>query len=60
MKRADQVFESLRPYVLGDNYRHIDWKASARSSGLITRQFQVEQHHNILVCLDTSRLMGTV
>jgi uncharacterized protein (DUF58 family) len=59
-RRADQVFESLRPYQLGDNYRHIDWKASARSNSLITRVFQMEQHHNILVCLDSSRLMGTL
>jgi uncharacterized protein (DUF58 family) len=59
-RRADQDFESLRPYVIGDNYRHIDWKASARMRSWITRQFQVEHHHNILVCLDSSRLMGTL
>lgn len=59
-KRADQLFESLRPYQKGDNYRHIDWKASARSNSLVTRQFEMENHHNILVCLDSSRLMGTL
>lgn len=59
-RRADQVFESLRPYVQGDPLRHVDWKATARSNGLITRQYDLEQHHNILVCLDTSRLMGTL
>jgi uncharacterized protein (DUF58 family) len=59
-KRADQAFESLRPYAVGDNYRHIDWKASARSNHLITRQFEMEHHHNILVCIDSSRLMGTM
>lgn len=57
---ADQEFESLRPYVTGDNYRHIDWKASARLNNWIVRQFQVEHHHNILICLDSSRLMGTL
>lgn len=59
-RRADQVFESLRPYILGDNYRHIDWKATARSGSLVSRQFEMEHHHNILICLDSSRLMGTV
>lgn len=59
-RRADQIFDALRPYINGDNYRHIDWKASARSGGLVTRQFQMEHHHNILVCLDSSRLMGTL
>lgn len=58
-RRSEQDFESLRPYVTGDNYRHIDWKASARMQTLISRQFQVEHHHNILICLDRSRLMGT-
>lgn len=58
--RADQIFDSLRPYLTGDNYRHIDWKASARVNTLVTRQFQMEHHHNILVCLDSSRLMGTL
>jgi len=59
-RRADHEFESLRPYLIGDNYRHIDWKASSRSTGLITRQYQLEQHHQILVCLDVSRMMGTL
>ena len=59
-RRADQEFESLRPYLNGDNYRYIDWKASSRSTGLITRQYQMEQHHQILVCLDVSRMMGTL
>ncbi len=59
-RRADQDFESLRPYVQGDNYRHIDWKASARLQSWITRTYQLEHHHNILICLDTSRLMGTL
>ncbi len=58
--RSDQEFESLRPYVVGDNYRHIDWKASSRMQTLITRQYQVEHHHNVLVCIDSSRLMGTL
>ncbi|MCA9799574.1 MAG: DUF58 domain-containing protein [Cyanobacteria bacterium HKST-UBA04] len=58
--KADQEFESLRPYQPGDEYRYIDWKASARLNGLITRQFQVAHHHQILVCLDKSRMMGTL
>jgi|GEM_PF-2458697 len=59
-RRADQVFESLRPYVSCDPLRHVDWKATARSNALITRQYDLEQHHNILICLDSSRLMGTL
>lgn len=58
--KADQEFESLRPYQPGDDYRSIDWKASARMRQLITRQFQVAHHHQIMVCIDKSRLMGTL
>ena len=32
-------FESLREWVVGDDTRHIDWKATARRRKYITRQF---------------------
>lgn len=53
-------FESLREYVKGDEYRKIDWKASARRNKLITREFQSEVNQSILVMLDCSRSMGAV
>ena len=59
-RRSDVEFESLRPYAYGDNYRHIDWKASARLGQLISRQFHIEQHHTVVVCLDLSRTMSTL
>lgn len=33
----------LRDYQSGDAWRHIDWKASARRGGLVSRQWQGEQ-----------------
>ncbi len=51
-------FESLREYVPGDDPRHIDWRASARSEKLIARQYQVERNHTVIVCVDTGRLMS--
>ena len=32
-------FSSLRPYRLGDAPRHVAWKASTKSEGLLTKQF---------------------
>lgn len=51
-------FESLRPYVTGDDTRHVDWKASARRQKIIVRQLQVERGQQIAIMLDCGRLMG--
>ncbi|MEK6322573.1 MAG: DUF58 domain-containing protein [Acidobacteriota bacterium] len=50
-------FESLREFVIGDEIRHISWAASARRGKVITRQYTIERCQNIVVLLDTGRLM---
>ena len=35
-------FAGVRPYVLGESQRHIDWKAVARGQPLMTKHFAVE------------------
>jgi uncharacterized protein (DUF58 family) len=50
-------FESLREFVAGDEIRHISWAATARRGKVITRQYTVERSQNIVVMLDTGRLM---
>ena len=50
-------FESLREFVMGDEIRHISWPATARRGKLITRQYTIERSQNIVVLLDTGRLM---
>jgi uncharacterized protein (DUF58 family) len=51
-------FESLREYVPGDDPRRIDWRATARRGRLVTRLFQHERNHTVMIAVDTSRLMG--
>jgi len=51
-------FESLRDYVVGDDPRHIDWAATARRGRLVTRLYQHERNHRLVVAVDASRLMG--
>ena len=46
-------FENLREYVLGDDVKDIDWKSSARSGKVLTKQFIAEKKHNILLVMDT-------
>jgi uncharacterized protein (DUF58 family) len=50
-------FASLREYVLGDDPRRIDWKASARRQKLITREYSVEQGQTVMIAVDAGRMM---
>ncbi|MCP3098595.1 DUF58 domain-containing protein [Myxococcus sp. K15C18031901] len=51
-------FESLREYRPGDDYRHIDWKASARHANTLVRTWQPERHQPVLLLLDCGRHMA--
>lgn len=51
-------FESLREYVRDDDFRDIDWKATARRGRPITRQYEVERSQNVVLLLDCGRLMA--
>lgn len=50
-------FESLREYAEGDDYRKIDWAATARRSRLIVRQYETERNQNVLIAIDVGRHM---
>ena len=50
-------FEDLREYVIGDNIKDIDWKASARSEKILVRQYIAEKKHNIMLVLDIGKKM---
>lgn len=50
-------FARLRDYVVGDDPRSIDWKATARRGHAITREFTVEQSQTMYVLVDAGRSM---
>jgi len=50
-------FHQLREYREGDSMRAIDWKATARMSRLISREYQDERDQQIVFILDTGRRM---
>jgi uncharacterized protein (DUF58 family) len=52
-----RLFESLREWVTGDDLRHIDWKATARRRKVIVRQYEAERRQQVLLVLDTGRLL---
>ena len=49
---AGDVFMQHRPYQRGDDVRYIDWRASARSEGYVTLQYEQPDYHiwNITIC----------
>lgn len=57
MRGLGTEFESLREYAVGDDYRKIDWKASARRAKLIVRQYEQERNQPVLLCIDVGRRM---
>lgn len=53
----DNEFERLRDYTIGDNYRHIDWRSSARRRKLTVKDFQQNQSQRLIFLLDCGRMM---
>lgn len=52
-------FEQLREYVSGDPYRDLDWKSTAKRQRPITRVYTHERSQQIVILLDTGRMMAT-
>jgi uncharacterized protein (DUF58 family) len=50
-------FASLREYSVGDDPRHVDWKATARRQKLMTREYTVEQGQTVMIAVDAGRMM---
>ena len=50
-------FESLKPYTEGDEFRDVDWKATARRGEPIVRRHEAERNQAVIVVLDLGRAM---
>lgn len=48
-------FDSLREYVIGDDVRSIDWRATARSTDVMVRTWRPERDRRVVLVLDTGR-----
>ncbi|MDQ0377189.1 DUF58 domain-containing protein [Amycolatopsis thermophila] len=48
-------FDSLREYVIGDDVRSIDWRATARAADVMVRTWRPERDRHVLLVLDTGR-----
>src|SRR5438034_3937807 len=55
---AGREFSHYRDYTVDDDYRHVNWKATARRAKPITAVFESEHSQDILFCLDAGRMMA--
>jgi uncharacterized protein (DUF58 family) len=53
----DHDFERLRDYSIDDNYKHIDWRATARRQKLTVKDFQASQSQRLIFLVDCGRMM---
>ena len=50
-------FDQIREYTKGDDYRTINWKATARKSSLMVNQYQDEKSQQVISLIDLGRTM---
>jgi len=53
----DNDFERLRDYTRDDNYKHIDWRSTARRNRLTVKDFQTSQSQRLIFLVDCGRMM---
>lgn len=51
-------FEQLREYTTDDEFRRVDWAASARAGKTIVRTYRPERNQTVMVLLDSGRVMA--
>jgi uncharacterized protein (DUF58 family) len=57
---AGTEFMGLDEYRQGDDPRRIDWRSTAKHRFPIVRRHQVERHRDVLIMIDSGRLMGAM
>lgn len=56
-KGSSTEFDSIKEYILGDDIRHINWKASARKAQLMTNVYTDEKSQQIYCIINMGRNM---
>lgn len=51
-------FESVRDYLPDDDFRQLNWRATARMGRPMSNQYRVEQDRDVTCVIDTGRLMA--
>lgn len=53
----NKEFEEIKEYIPGDDYRRINWKATARKNKLMVNQYQDERAQYVYQLIDMGRTM---
>lgn len=53
----NKEFEQIGKYVFGDDYRRINWKATARKNALMINHYQDERSQQVYSVIDKGRVM---
>lgn len=51
-------FDSLREYSVDDEFRRVDWAATARTGKPVVRTYRAERNQTVLLLLDGGRMMA--
>lgn len=58
LQGASVEFDQHRPYVVGDDIRHVDWKVYLRNEKVYLKQFVEETNLQLILVVDASESMG--
>ncbi|MGC4002474.1 MAG: DUF58 domain-containing protein [Pirellulales bacterium] len=53
----DNEFERLRDFTRDDNFKHIEWRSTARRRKLTVKDFQTNQSQRVVFLIDCGRMM---
>jgi len=58
IRGGGSTFDTLRDYLPDDEFRRINWRATARSTRAITNLYREERNQQVVLLLDASRAMA--
>lgn len=50
-------FDQIKEFVIGDDYRSINWNASAKMNSIMVNQYQDEKSQNVVALINKGRVM---
>lgn len=54
---SNAEFDQIKEYIFGDDFRTINWKATARKNKLMVNQYQDEKSQQVYSVIDMGRIM---
>ncbi len=55
LQRDTAIAIGVREYTPGDRFSWIDWKASARRNNIMTKEFEQQQSHDVVIFMDRTK-----